>query len=39
MIIYAQRLVEVPTNASVPKPYLVHNAKDISGLINEWFEV
>ena len=28
MIIYAQRLVEVPINATVTKPYFIHNAKD-----------
>jgi len=39
MTIYAQRLIEVPINSTVPKPYIIHNSKEIPTLVNDWFEL
>jgi hypothetical protein len=40
LVLYASRIIEVPVNASAPKPYIQHNAKQLVDVLkNEWFEV
>ena len=39
MIIYANRVIEVPINSSAPKPYVIHNVKTAEGLTTETFEL
>lgn len=39
MVIQCSRIVEVPINSVTPKPYVMHNAKQLSGLELEYFEI
>ena len=39
MMVQCSRVIEVPINSVTPKPYVVHTAKQVSGLELEYFEI